>query len=491
MPGTVTGTGAGPGAGPGNGPAPLHVMIIGGGIGGLCLAQGLRKAGVDVSVYERDRTRTDRLQGYRMDISPVGSSALHRCLPPRLFDAFVATTATSSKGFTFLTERLEALLHVPATDIAGGSDDPTSAHHSVSRMTLRQVLLAGLEGVVRFDKRFTRYEDRPDGKVVAHFEDGTTAVGDVLVGADGGRSRVRGQYLPNAVREYTGIVAIAGKLPLTEETRPLLPAPLWSGPALVGGVRGGHAMFLACQEFDRERIAATAAATVDGRTIGGADEAADAHPGALFDNTADYLMWSFSTLESRYRTDTAVTELDTAALQRLVLDMTEDWHPDLRRLVAASDPSTITPLPLHTSAPVAPWTPSRVTLLGDAIHSMTPFPGVGANTALRDADELCRRLVAAHRGEQPLLAAIGAYESAMRDYAWRAVKTSLATARRTTSDSAVGWAVGRAFLRVANAVPPLRRRLFATPEGAGRHQTAAELVRVPQCRVRADARERR
>ena len=62
----------------------FHVAIIGGGIGGLCLAQGLNKAGVSVTVYERDRTRTDRLQGYRIHISPKGSRALYECLPAHL-----------------------------------------------------------------------------------------------------------------------------------------------------------------------------------------------------------------------------------------------------------------------------------------------------------------------------------------------------------------------------------------------------------------------
>ena len=57
-------------------------MIIGGGIGGLCLAQGLRRAGIDVTVYERTLTRTDWLQGYRIHINPHGSRALHDCLDP-------------------------------------------------------------------------------------------------------------------------------------------------------------------------------------------------------------------------------------------------------------------------------------------------------------------------------------------------------------------------------------------------------------------------
>ena len=53
----------------------MHVLIIGGGIGGLCLAQGLRRRGVSVAVYERDRTPDVRLQGYRLSIEPPGSAA--------------------------------------------------------------------------------------------------------------------------------------------------------------------------------------------------------------------------------------------------------------------------------------------------------------------------------------------------------------------------------------------------------------------------------
>ena len=65
-----------------------------------------------------------------------------------------------------------------------------------------------------------RYEETPDGRVVAHFDDGSSAVGDILVGADGGNSNVRAQFLPHAERVETGIVGIAGKVPLNDETAP-------------------------------------------------------------------------------------------------------------------------------------------------------------------------------------------------------------------------------------------------------------------------------
>ncbi|MGH3712748.1 MAG: FAD-dependent oxidoreductase, partial [Micromonosporaceae bacterium] len=348
----------------------MHVLVVGGGLGGLCLAQGLRKAGVSVAVYERDRTRTDRLQGYRIHIAPMGAAALHECLPPELFDAFVATTGKSGDGFTFLTEQLAPLLRTTAEDFGGTGGDPADSHHSVSRITLRQVLLAGLDDAVHFDKRFQRYAERPDGRIVAYFDDGTVAVGDVLVGADGGNSRVRRQRLPQAQRLDTGIVGIAGKLPLTDTTRPLLPGPLRSGAAFIAGAPGGKAMFFAIQEFDRARVPVPAG-------IGATEEAAA--PGLLFDNTSDYLMWGFTARREAYPRELELATLDGAALRATALGMINDWHPELRRLVAESDPSTTALLPIHTSVPLDAWRPGTVTLLGDAIDSMTPFRGIGAN----------------------------------------------------------------------------------------------------------------
>src|SRR5579875_2600364 len=72
---------------------PFHVMIVGAGTGGLCLAQGLKRAGISVSVYERDRTRRDGLQGYRVGIDADGKRALRGNLSPDLYDTFLATCA--------------------------------------------------------------------------------------------------------------------------------------------------------------------------------------------------------------------------------------------------------------------------------------------------------------------------------------------------------------------------------------------------------------
>src|ERR1041384_4344651 len=93
----------------------MRIAVVGGGIGGLGLADGgrelggahgLRKAGVDVAVYERELSRTDRLQGYRVHINPHGAAALRECLPAANWERFEQSAGTSGNGFGFLTEQL-------------------------------------------------------------------------------------------------------------------------------------------------------------------------------------------------------------------------------------------------------------------------------------------------------------------------------------------------------------------------------------------------
>ena len=78
----------------------FEVLIVDGGIGGLCLAQGLRKAGVSVAVFERDASPIARAQGFRIHISPMGSQALRDCLPPDLYTLFCATCGEFGQGFS-------------------------------------------------------------------------------------------------------------------------------------------------------------------------------------------------------------------------------------------------------------------------------------------------------------------------------------------------------------------------------------------------------
>lgn len=434
----------------------MHALIIGAGSGGLCLAQALRGAGVSVAVYERDRTRTDGLFGYRVGISPDGSRALHACLPPTLFDTFVATTAITPTYFNMLTENFAEVLSIGGFDRAG--DDP-GAERSVSRMTLRQVLLTGIEDVVHFDKRFTRYEQHGDGTVTAHFADGTSATGDVLVGADGTGSPVRRQYLPHAVLKESGLYGITAKLPLDAETRALLPPKVLRGVSMVTGPRGDGTI-IHVMEFPWGS---------DGTVkegIGGNDAALLSHwPGLNFDNTRDYIMLGFG-VHGRYLPANFM-DLDGPTLHRFVLERTARWHRDLRELYRRADPTTCFPINIRTSEPVAPWTASNVTLIGDAIHTMTPGLGVGCNTALRDARNLASNLIAVDRGELTVIDAVADYERQMHGYAWELVDKSL---ERFDADAAVfkpgisgrlALTGMRAGMRMVNHLPPIKRKMAA------------------------------
>ncbi|GAA3414013.1 FAD-dependent monooxygenase [Streptosporangium vulgare] len=69
----------------------MKVIVIGAGLGGLALANGLGRAGIDVAVYERAQSPLIRRQGYRLHLSDVGIDALTSVMAPQRRAAFWAT----------------------------------------------------------------------------------------------------------------------------------------------------------------------------------------------------------------------------------------------------------------------------------------------------------------------------------------------------------------------------------------------------------------
>jgi 2-polyprenyl-6-methoxyphenol hydroxylase-like FAD-dependent oxidoreductase len=452
----------------------MKVLVIGGGTGGLALAHGLKRAGIGVTVFERDALRTDGLHGYRVGIDPDGSRALHSLLPKELYDTFVATKARDPKYFNMLTEDLKEVLSMELPE----STDPVESEKSISRMTLRQVLLTGLEDVVEFGKEFTRFEQHGD-QVTAYFADGTHVTGDLLVAADGAHSRVRRQYLPQATTEETGIIALAGKLPITAESAKLVPPKVFEGISMVNAPRGLFCI-LHVMEFQWNR---------DGNLkhgIGGnTEELIRRWPGLQFDNTRDYINWGLSATADKLPAN--VMDLRGHELIDAALDLTRGWHPNLRRLFELTDPGTCFPVNIWTSVPLEAWETTNVTLLGDAIHTMTPGRGVGANTALRDAVNLCRQLIEVRDGRQQLIPAVAEYEAKMIEYGFDAVLKS--RAQMTADDPIHKPVVGRLALagmrtamRAVNHLPPAKRRMrdsILAYRGADREETALEITPAP------------
>ena len=419
----------------------LDIGIVGGGIGGLCLAQGLKKAGIPVQVYERDEAASSRRQGFRINISPEGSRALHQCLPPDLWDIFNLTGGEFGKGFSMLTEQLEELLSVADP---GGPVDPVACHRSISRITLRSVLLKGLGENVHFGKRFARYQETGEGRVAAYFEDGSVAEASILVAADGVNSAVRKQFLPHAEPIPTGVIALAGKVPLTNGVLALAPNCLLDGPALVIAPQPAS-LFMAIWKRSRTSSEILFRLGID-------EPAAEEN---------DYLILGLGARAEYLGLNGDPKTVPGPELKQTMRRAVRNWHPDLRKLAEMLDETEMTANPLRTSRRIAPWPTRHITLLGDAIHSMTPYRGIGANVALRDAALLCTKFVEAVQGQRPVLQAIHEYEEAMREYAFEAVDNSLESMEQAVSRKKnPQFRLSKTAMRVINRVPALKRRVM-------------------------------
>jgi 2-polyprenyl-6-methoxyphenol hydroxylase-like FAD-dependent oxidoreductase len=397
----------------------VRVLIIGGGIGGLCLAQGLSGAGIDVEVYDRTPANTATLRGYGIHLNRHGCQALRECLPQQNWERFDATAGYAGDLTRFYDEHLRTL--------AVCENEAIGPRRPVSRTGLHDILRDGLpDGMVHPGKEFTGYESTPDGRLLVRFADGTGAVGDVLIGADGGNSRVRAQYLPDVRRIDLGILNVAGRYSLGGRGAADLPADLIDGAPNSIVPAGSGWMFVSAWRATGE----------------------------------EYVVWAYVAELATYPAD--VLRRSPSELRDVVLGRIEGWAPELSTLVRDGDTASVTTVPLRSMPTLRRWQPGAVTLLGDAIHNMTPMAGVGANTALRDAGVLRAALVDVTAGRRGLVDAIGGYEAEMRDYANRAVSVSRRNAEHAASDTRLPRLGFRTLLRVAQAVPPVKRALFAS-----------------------------
>ncbi|UNO40796.1 FAD-dependent monooxygenase [Streptomyces sp. MST-110588] len=414
----------------------LRVAVSGAGIGGLALAQGLRRRGVEVTVYESDGSALSRDQGFRLRIDAQGRAALADCLPARLHRLAEDTAGRpyTSRGLCF-DHRLTRLgAHRPAAAPDGtdgrdnrdnlddrkgrtdpndpndraGLDDPGAASMVADRRVLRQILLTGLGDAVRFGHRVTGYRPAGEG-VFLDFADGTAAAADVLVLADGINSRARRHLLPRAQVLDTGLRAVQGHMPLDAE------ALDWVPPELLGGSRpvlGPHRTTLVVGAYQPRRPVAEAVA--------------EHAPGADIEAVRAYFKWTLVAPAGQFPyAGAGLSAAGPLGLHAAATRMTKGWHPLLRRVLARSDRAATFALSIRAVPVPDAWPPGRVTALGDCVHAPTPVGGLGANTALRDAALLSGRLADARAGRLDVTGAIGLYEEEMRGYARAAVDGSL------------------------------------------------------------------
>jgi 2-polyprenyl-6-methoxyphenol hydroxylase-like FAD-dependent oxidoreductase len=395
-------------------PGPLRVAIIGGGIGGLTLAQGLRKYGITPQVFERAKARTDYVQGFRLGIRERGLQALAYCLPETLYAAVIDTAGRSPVDMLRLDEHLQPIAQGADMRLAYGD---VHRKISLSRITLRQVLLDGLDGVVRYGAVFSQYDENPDGSLTVHFEDGRRVTCDVLVGADGSASRVRKQFLPSVVSYDTGVRRLAGKIAFDAALRRDIP-PLFSEYAVSIKPANGHSLMITSHQVNPGSYARYGLIGTDDVTHKSID-------GFHFNNTTSYIWWNTAHWQGELASDEELMSSPPNRLLDLLTSRLHGHHPDILRLIHQTDPSTVAALRVRSSEPAAPWATRNITLLGDAIHAMTYFCALGGNSAMFDSGQLTRAIVAVDRGETSLVEGLRRYETAMQAHGFEAVRNSL------------------------------------------------------------------
>jgi 2-polyprenyl-6-methoxyphenol hydroxylase-like FAD-dependent oxidoreductase len=384
------------------------VLIAGIGLGGLTLAQSLRRRGIDVALYERDPSPWDRPQGYRLHLDADARNAAREVLPADLAAVFEATSHSTEPFTTILDTDLSVIKRLPTDDEDDHRVWPRSTrpvgHANVDRATLRQILLTGLDDAVHFGKTLQRYEEKSD-RVTAYFGDGTTADGDVLVGADGIRSAVRHQRAPHCRTTDAGITAIYGRISLSEAAT-LAPSEALNDIFAIASDERKVFLGLGAVRFPTSPVRA----------------AAQLAPGMAMHDQVDYLVCIVGARHELLPSLTsAAHQLSGYELQQIAADALAAWPAPAARLVRAGDPTTFFPVHMHTSVPCALDTPQRVTLLGDAIHAMTPTLGRGANLAMRDGALLGRALNAVAAGETKLADALADYERDMLGHGFSVV----------------------------------------------------------------------
>jgi 2-polyprenyl-6-methoxyphenol hydroxylase-like FAD-dependent oxidoreductase len=325
-------------------------LIIGGGVGGLTAALGLRRRGWDVEVFEQAPQLREVGSGFM--ISPNAMSVLFG-----LGLRGVVERGSEVTRYEMCSWAGEALMRERAEELFFCSDAPAVLFH---RAALHGALheAFGDEGV-HLGARLARFED--DGRgVVARFEDGREARGDVLVGADGLRSVVRAQLHPGEPLRYAGY-------------------PCWRGLA---------------RSFEHPALPRGLLRETQGR-------------GARFGvgYVREDLVYWWAT--ANWPQEQPVPGGDKAFLQEAF----RTAHAPIPELIAATDEADLLRSDLHDRLPLAQWGKGRVTLLGDAAHPMMPNLGQGACSAIEDGGVLAVTL----EGAEDLERGLRSYEARRRE----------------------------------------------------------------------------
>lgn len=316
----------------------MRILVVGGGIGGLTAALALRQSGFDAHVYEQARVL--REVGAGVQTSPNAVKVLHGLgLEESLRAVAVVPLSIDSRDW----QTGEVLGRVPLAEAALARYG--APYYHLHRADLHDLLRAAL-GDEQISLGAACVGVEQEGRqVIVHFEDGRSATGDVVIGADGIHSVVRGYVAGPDQAVWSRQIAWRGLVPAAVGQR-------------IGLELRSHSFWGPRRQFVTYYVRAGELVNWVGNMQTDSD-------------------WREESWSARGDRDEALAEY-------------AGWHPQVRELIAHTD--QVYKWALYDRPPLSEWTRGRAALLGDAAHAMLPYLAQGAGQSIEDAFVLTRCL---------------------------------------------------------------------------------------------------
>ena len=350
-----------------------RVLIAGGGIGGLTGALALLRAGIDVEVYEQAAELKE--VGAGVQLAANGTRVLYELGVGEELKALSCEAQGKEIRLWNTGETWKLFDLGPASIERYGFP-----YFTVYRPDLLEVLARAVRrekpDAIHLGARCVGFSQDGDG-VTLELEKGASVRGAALIGADGVHSRARQALFGADKPEFTGVIAWRGIVPMARLPRHMarMVGSNWVGP-------GGHVVHYPLR--------------------------------------AGQLMNFVGILE---RGDWQIESWTARGTQQELAADFRGWHDDIQAFIREID--TPYKWALMLRPPLERWTINRVTLLGDAVHSMLPFLAQGALMAIEDGCVLARCLA---KYDVPV--ALAHYENARKERTTRAVEGSAANIYR-------------------------------------------------------------